>query len=93
MPCIIRQIIADRFDNYVELAGNEWRLREQAEALEAWLRGNRQNLDSNQKWVADIGFCVRKDAMGGGPPITRELMQMCLDTNLEIYLSEYQGEA
>jgi len=93
LPCNIGKFVGDRLENFVEIVGEEWRLREQIEALEVWLDKNRHKLDPKQKWVADIGFCVRKNAMGGGPPITRELMQMCLEMNLEIYLSEYPGEA
>lgn len=93
MPCVIRQLVDDRFINHAELAGAEWRLREQVEALEAWLETDPSRLDPKSRWVADIGFCVRSDARGGGPPISRRLMQLCLDSNLEIYLSEYPGEA
>ena len=92
MPCIIRKIVEDRYENLVELAPGTWRLREQVEALEKWLDGHRQELDPAQCWVADIGFGVRKDATGGGPPISRRLMQMCLEANLVIFLSEYPGE-
>ena len=90
---MIRRVLGDGYENVVEIALGEWRLREQVEALEAWLRENRLRLDSSCEWVADIGFCVRKDALGGGPPITKELMRMCLEANIEIFLSEYPGEA
>ena len=93
MPCVIRPSAGDQQEALVELCPQEWRLREQIEALEAWLRENRQQLTSRKRWVADIGFCVRADAAGGGPPITRDLMKMCLEVNLEILLSEYPGEA
>ena len=93
LPVVIRKTVGDRFENLVELAPDEWKLREQVEALEAWLKHNPDTLDSQHKWVADIGFCVRSDAAGGGPPITRELMQLCIASNLEIYLSEYPGNA
>jgi hypothetical protein len=91
MPWVIRKIVGNEFENLIELSGEEWRLREQVEALEEWLEVHRSKLDPSSKWVADIGFCVRSDAVGGGPPITRNLMKMCLDVNLEIYLSEYPG--
>ena len=93
MTCVIRKIVNGRFQNHLELAGDEWRLREQVEALETWLRENPRALDPKFEWVADIGFCIRDDALGGGPPITRDLMRMCIDANLEIYLSEYPGNA
>lgn len=37
MPCVIRQIVEGGFSHHAELAGDEWRFREQVEALEAWL--------------------------------------------------------
>ena len=92
MPCVIRKTLNDRFENYAEVASNEWRLRELVEALEVWLRDHRHELGRPFKWVADIGFHIRPDAAGGGPPIGRELMTMCLEANLEIYLSEYPGD-
>ena len=93
MTCIIRKVVGDHYENFAEIAPNEWRLRELVESLEAWLRDNRSLLAAHHEWVADIGFSVRKDALGGGPPITLNLMKMCLEANLEIFLSEYQGEA
>jgi len=93
MPCIIRKIVNDGLENSVELAPDEWKLREQVTALTDWLLANRTQLDPANRWVADIGFCSRPGAAGGGPPITRELMQMCLERNLEIWLSEYPGPA
>ena len=91
MPCVIRQIVDGRCIHHLELAPDEWRLRDQIEALEAWLAENPGRLDPRSQWVADIGFCMRPDAAGGGPPIPRRLMQLCLRSNLEIHLSEYPG--
>lgn len=88
MSTVIRKIVGDRSENYVTVS-DEWVLRPQVEALERWLREHRGELDSSSEWIADIGFTHRPNALGGGPPLTRELMQMCLDANMEIYLSEY----
>jgi hypothetical protein len=93
MPCVIREIVDGRFRNREELLPDEWRLRELVEALQAWLEAEPRRLDPASEWIANIGFCVRADARGGGPPISRRVMQLCLDCNLEIYLSEYPGEA
>ena len=93
MTCIIRKIVDGHFQNYADVAADEWRLREQVEALEVWLQEHVGELDPQHEWVADIGFCMRGDALGGGPPITRALMKLCLEANLEIYLSEYPGMA
>lgn len=88
---IIRKIVGDHYENF-ETISDEWGLRPKIEALEAWLSQNAVRLDSGHAWVADIGFNQRSGALGGGPPISRELMQMCLDSNIEIYLSEYGPE-
>jgi hypothetical protein len=93
MPCVIRKVVDGQLTNHEELLPDEWRLRELVAALEAWLEAAPTRLDPTLPWVADIGFCVRSDATGGGPPISRRLMQLCLDSNLEILLSEYPGEA
>ena len=92
MPVIIRRIIDDGFKNHAEVAAGEWDLRKQIEALEQWLLAHGSELDTLSQWVADVGFTVRPNATGGGPPIGRKLMQMCVASNLEIYLSEYGAE-
>lgn len=92
MPVIIRRIVAQRFKNHAEVAPDCWDLRTQIEALEEWMVVNGGSLDTNYEWVADVGFTVRLDATGGGPPLTKRLMQACVDANLEIYLSEYGAE-
>lgn len=92
MPVIIRRVIDDRFKNHTEISGESWDLRTQIEALEEWLTANPDELDSASRWVADVGFTVRPDATGGGPPISCKLMQMCVASSLEIYLSEYGAE-
>ena len=88
MSTIIRQIVGERFENRHDVS-ESWDLRTQVEALEEWLRRRAAELDPAERWVADIGFNHRPDARGGGPPLTRAFMTMCLDANLEIWLSEY----
>jgi len=92
MPVVIRCVVDDRFKNHTEVAADSWDLRTQIEALEEWLSANSNELDPSNQWVADVGFTVRSDATGGGPPISRKLMEMCVSSNLEIYLSEYGAE-
>lgn len=93
MPIVIRKVVNEHYENFIELAPEEWRLREQVEALEQWLCEDRRGLDPKYDWVADIGFCMRVNARGGGPVISKELMRMCLEVNLQIFLSEYPGTA
>jgi hypothetical protein len=92
MPVIIRRVVDDHFKNFTEIAGDSWDLRTQIEALEEWLSVHPHELSPSNQWVADVGFTVRLDALGGGPPISRKLMEMCVASNLEIYLSEYGAE-
>jgi len=93
MPCVVRKFVDGRLQNHSEFLPDEWRLREQVEALEAWLADHGRRLDPSCRWIADIGFCVRDNAAGGGPLISHNLMRLCLDANLEIHLSEYPGTA
>ena len=67
-------------------------LRDQVEALEQWLLDHPDELDPTAEWIADIGFNHRPESLGGGPPLTRQLMQLRLASNLEIWLSEYGVE-
>lgn len=89
MSCWIRKIVGEESTNHVLLAPDDWDLRRQVEVFESWLRESNGNLEPADRWVADIGFNVRVDASGGGPIISSELMQLCLDNRIEIYLSEY----
>lgn len=92
MPVVIRRVVGDRFKNYTEIGADSWDLRTQIDVLEEWMGANPNELDPASQWVADVGFTVRFDATGGGPPISRKLMKMCAASNLEIYLSEYGAE-
>ena len=92
MPVIIRKIVDDRAKNYTEVAAESWDLRTQIEALEAWLSETRNRLDPSEQWIADVGFTVRLNATGGGPPLSRNLMQLCIESNIEIYLSDLLRE-
>jgi hypothetical protein len=73
------------------LCDDNWRLPDQAEALEAWLAANHAALKPN-KYVADIGFTMREDASGGGAAIPPEMMRAMADLGMSLFLSEYPGE-
>jgi hypothetical protein len=88
LSTIIRKSVGDRFENYATVSSG-WHLRPQVEALEQWLIEHRAELDPAFEWVADIGFTHRPGSLGGGPPLSLELFRMCLEANMEIYLSEY----
>ena len=72
------------------LCDDNWRLPDQAEALEAWLMENRATLKPGD-YVADIGFTLRKDASGGGAAISPEIMRTMADIGMSLFLSEYPG--
>jgi hypothetical protein len=73
------------------LCDSNWRLPDQVEALETWLKENRNRIKSGQ-YVADIGFTSRADASGGGAAISPEMMRMMADLGMSLFLSEYPGE-
>jgi selenophosphate synthetase-related protein len=43
----------------------------------------------NGKYIADIGFDIRKDASGGGAVINLKMIKILAKIGMEIYLSEY----
>lgn len=65
---------------------NPWLI--QLQVLADWLEENRGRLRKEKK-IADLGFCYRKDAAGGGDVLSTELMNLCVEENLDLYLSEY----
>jgi hypothetical protein len=73
------------------LCDRNWRLPDQVEALEAWLRENGSNVKKGQ-YVVDIGFTLREDASGGGAAISPEMMRTMSDLGMSLFLSEYPGE-
>jgi hypothetical protein len=73
------------------LCDGNWRLPDQAAALEVWLVENRATLKPDE-YVADIGFTLREDALGGGAAIPPEMMRIMADLGMSLFLSEYQGD-
>ena len=65
-----------------------WDLPTQIYELEKWLNLNGNILPRN-KYVADIGFDIRKDATGGGTDINIEMINMLSNIGMRILLSEY----
>jgi hypothetical protein len=68
-----------------------WDLPNQIEALEAWLDKKGKNLNPN-KYVADIGFDIRKHATGGGGVLNSNAMKIMGAIGMDIYFSEYPSE-
>lgn len=65
-----------------------WDLPNQIDTLETWLKEKGRNLKPG-KYVADIGFDIRKDASGGGAVLNSESMKILGDIGMDIYFSEY----
>ena len=74
------------------LCDGEWHLRPQIEALSAWLSAEGSSL-APAEYVADVGFCWRRDALAGGPVLEPTALRRMADLGMSLYLSEYPGFA
>jgi len=74
------------------LCDGNWRVLDQAEALEAWLAEHCATLKPDD-YVADIGFTPREDALGGGAAISPEMMRTMADLGISLFLSEYPSSS
>lgn len=72
------------------LCDGDWGLSDQVEALISWLEENGDNLLAGS-YVADIGFCCRKDARGGGAVLPPEAMKWMSNIGMHLFISEYSG--
>ena len=78
-------------DKGVDLGGlceGKWEMPEQIEALEKWLKENKDKLKPG-KYIADLGYSPREGALGGGTVLTTEAMQIMVNIGMDLYLSEY----
>jgi len=93
MPVNIYRVTPQGQDNerIAWLCDDNWRLPDQAEALEAWLAENRFTLRPDE-YVADIGFCPRESALGGGAAIPPQMMRTMADLGMSLFLSEYPDD-
>lgn len=78
----------DPEDKVAWLAEDSWELPTQMEELREWLATNRSRY-AKDNYIADVGFHVRRDAMGGGAVIDVEMMGWLVELGMEIFLSEY----
>jgi hypothetical protein len=74
------------------LCDDEWTLTPQSEALTSWLQTEGAKL-APDKYVADIGFSWRRDAMSGGPAFSPETLRQMADLGMSLFISEYRGFA
>ncbi|MCB0397456.1 MAG: hypothetical protein KDD36_12415 [Flavobacteriales bacterium] len=70
------------------LCDEDWDLPTQIDALETWLMNKGKTLKPN-KYVADIGFGIRKDATGGGGILNSKSMAIMGEIGMDVYFSEY----
>src|ERR1041384_5771230 len=73
------------------LCDDNWRLPDQAEALEAWLVQNGTSLKPDD-YVANFGFIPREGALGGGASISPEMMRTMADPGMSLFLSEFPAD-
>lgn len=70
------------------LCDDIWDLPTQIETLQTWIKDNKEKLTPD-KYVADIGFDIRKNAAGGGAALDSETMKIMGDLGIDLFLSEY----
>jgi hypothetical protein len=78
-------------ETLAKLCSDEWGLPKQVSALEAWLGQNCSTIRPG-RYVADIGFSVRKEAGGGGAALSSEMLRTLADHGVSLFLSEYVNE-
>lgn len=71
------------------LCDEEWDLPKQVAALEVWLKKSKKKLKPG-RYVADIGFMVRKEASGGGAALPPAMLRTMADLKMSLFLSEYR---
>jgi hypothetical protein len=88
---IYRNISGERENEEIAwLCPGEWELTPQIAALSEWLEQTGATLPPAE-YVADVGFCWRRDASSGGPVIKPAGMRRMADLGMSLYLSEYAG--
>ena len=80
--------IQETFEEVDWLCDEIWDLPTQIDALETWLDKKGKDLKPN-KYVADIGFDIRKDASGGGAVLNSKAMEIMGLIKMDIHFSEY----
>ena len=84
----IKIYIQETFEEVDWLCEGIFDLPTQIDALETWLDKKGKNLEPN-KYVADIGFDIRKDASGGGGVLNSKSMEIMGRIKMDLYFSEY----
>ena len=79
----------ENFESIKYLCDDEWELPTLLDELEKWLIKEGKNLPKG-KYVADIGFRIRKEASGGGAVLNSKTITILNKIGMEIYFSEYR---
>jgi hypothetical protein len=90
MPISIYRDSTPEYEDITCLCDEDWNLSSQIEALTVWLETTGHNLPVGS-YVADIGFCSRQDASGGGAALSPDAMKRMSDVGMSLFLSEYAG--
>lgn len=80
--------IKDSGEELEWLCDEDWDLPTQIEALETQLMNKGKTLKPS-KYVADIGFNIRKGATGGGGVLNSGSMEIMGMIGMDLYFSEY----
>jgi hypothetical protein len=78
----------ERGDFIAHLCDEYWEMPIQVETFEKWLVEKGASLLKG-KYIADIGFCPRSEALGGGVLVTSKAMEIMVSIGMELYFSEY----
>lgn len=94
MPVSIYRVTPDDKPNetIAWLCDGEWLFLPQVDALADWLKKDGAGLPKGE-YVADIGFCWRRDAGAGGPVLDVATMRRMVDIGMDLFFSEYSGFA
>ena len=84
----IKIYIQESFEEVDWLCDEIWDLPTQIDALEKWLDKKAKEMQPS-KYVADIGFDIRKDATGGGGVLSSKSMAIMVKIGMDVYFSEY----
>jgi hypothetical protein len=94
MPVNIYRVTpeGEKNESIAWLCDGEWTLTPQSEALTSWLKTDGVKLPP-ARYVANIGFSWRRDAMSGGPAFSPDTLRQMADLGMSLFISEYQGFA
>jgi hypothetical protein len=90
MPINIYRDSSPEYKIIAWLCDGDWDLSNQVETLAIWLENDGSDLPVGE-YVADIGFCWRRDAMGGGAVLPPKVMKQMSEIGMCLFLSEYSG--